>query len=579
MPEQLSPNPLEITSPKKPEKPKAVVAEIDARAGLLYPARDLAERNLKEQLEKTTGLKRIILEIWKGNIFRELSLTKEINKVYYDIAKSGKENVYAGETEDRTFHQQAMATIVERFISEYDESLHQNAGEQKENLSDVGEEKYLKEDIQDLVREYAAGFISEEVFEKRKRATFAKLRGVKSNIINEGLVYADNLTEIAKEYRLAVEEGTRLHELDMDFEVVVGKAKTGVRTEAQYTNVDLLLEKIQQTPVGKLVNEYTLSTALSVAYCIAAKIGKDIGNSKLAVLSTLGASLVFSSFLAGANENKKNKEQRKQYLRERAKGQKFDSEKASGTEKEMEEFIYDARPAMGLIKNLKECIYEKNQTERPKAMTTEDFFLAVNNLAEIESRINISDSQKIDLIAYSDVKKVEQERFALDLTRAKTKQLLENHFSQDKENIAKTLGLENAQALGDFSQYLQKITNTINTEIMSGNEGVEKKNALFNQMKQKKVAIAAVRGLIASLVVGGAAEHISSGVNVLKPVEYLKKLLEGTSLAGITLLVGKAYSELGSWAEDNAFEAGKATAKKVQTKFTKAQTIPYYEKN
>lgn len=124
---------MSLESENQIEIPKRTIAIVETSEAVKNQARDIAERNLEKQLKDTKGLKGIILEIWKGNLFRELYLTKEIAEVRKKILQSGNENIYAGETDDRSHHLEAMTVIINRFISEYDENWHQKAGEKKKN--------------------------------------------------------------------------------------------------------------------------------------------------------------------------------------------------------------------------------------------------------------------------------------------------------------------------------------------------------------------------------------------------------------------------------------------------------------
>lgn len=377
---------------------------------------------------------------------------------------------------------------------------------------------------------------------------------MKKDIVEKGDLYADNLLEIANQTKASIEHGKRLHELDLDHEVIIGKAKMGVRTETPTTYVDRLIDMVSQSKVGKFVNEYTLASAISIAYCIWAKINKDITDNKLLAAGTIGATAILSSFTAGIKEYRIIREKRKQFFREIAKGKKFQPEEMSSMEKDLDEYKFEAKNASDLLKDLENSLYSNTKDKTIKGnFSFEEFQLAINALAEIESRIEISDSQKIDLINYSDVLKVEQERATLDSARIRAKIELRKIFKGNKDSFQN-------QDVGNFDEYLRKISETITLELIDGDNGVEKKNALFNKMKQQKVVSAAIGGLFGGLVVGTVAQEISNIVkDNLKPVEYLTKLLKGESvvkyaIAGIgvtgSVLSDAGYAEVSDFTKE-----------------------------
>lgn len=460
-------------------------------------AHDAGDAKMTASKEELHGIGGFLKKIWKHNLFNEVYRQKEITKARTAIKESG--NVYIGEGGDAKHHAAANQAIVERFVSEYDETLHKEAGEKRETLGNTETEKTIQKKIRDLVVDYATSkeTPNDEVFQAEKIRIFNELKGVKKDIIEKGDLYADNVLEIAKQIRQNIDHNKGCADLDIDFEVVVGKAKSGARTEAQFSAVDRITEKIHKSPVGRFVNEATITSAVAIAYNLGIAASQRIASSKLAAWGTFGATAVLGGGIAAARESRKLEIERKQHFREMAQGKTFDPSK-SERRTEMETSRYETRDAVSLILGLEQTLYtiDKNGNQTLNNLDQAGIETALKQLAEIESRIKLSDTQKIDLISYSDVKNIESERLALDLTRAKAK---EDLHKLTKNNSSDTI-------LADLQK--DKIK-----ELTSGEQGIERKNALFKGLKKKKVAMAAFKGIATGLIVGAAAQEIVSFLN------------------------------------------------------------------
>ena len=331
-------------------------------------------------------------------------------------------------------------------------------------------------------------------------------------------MYADNLLEVVREVQRNVENGEKLNELDLDFDVVVGKAKNGVRTEAQFNAVDKVVDRIQKTKVGKFANETTVASAVSIAYSLGAVASKKLANSKLFAWGSFGATAAMGAGIAGLREKKRLEEERRQHGREMAMGKTFSPDK-SPRRKEMEEFRYEAKEASALTDALEQSIYRISEdgTREIRDLSQEELQTALANLAEIESRIKISDREKVDLISYSNVTKVSDERLRLDILRAQAKVDLrklttgevKHPGNEGKEDVVlgKELKIPEGKSLDEF---LTSLTGGRIESLIKGDEGMEKRDALFKAMRNKRVAKAVVKGLVTGLIIGGVAQEVGA---------------------------------------------------------------------
>jgi hypothetical protein len=595
------------------KKKKIVIVE--ASGAIEERARDVAESRLTESKESQKGVRGFARRIWKHNLFHEYYRQKEIHNIREEIKASG--NIYAGE-ETGGDHAATMGTLVEQFSSEYDEAIHTEAGEKREMLGEAADQQQrekevaVKSEIKKLIQDFSSQDLNDErvrgSFLEEKNRVLSSLKGVKRDIIDKGDLYADNLLEVVREVQRNIEHSQKMEELDLDFDVVVGKAKSGVRTEAQFNAVDKVIEKIQNTKVGKFANEATITSAVSIAYSLATGVSKRLANSRLFAWGSFGATAALGAGIAGLREKKRTEEERRKIARDIAMGKTFSPEK-SPRRKEMEEFRYETKEANALADALEQSIYRISEdgTREIRDLSQEELQTALANLTEVESRIKISNREKVDLISYSDPAKVSQERLRLDIIRGRAmvdlrkltsgeikhpsnkgkfdykveglatadqiesyrktpeyqnetdelkrknllafwlheKRLHEGFRVEDIENVqgkfnpdaatayarwdwyraeeilaaekaarqtedvvlGKNLKIPDGKSLDEF---VSSLTGGRMESIVKGDEGMEKRDALFRVMRNKRVAHAVVKGLVTGIVIGGAAQEIGA---------------------------------------------------------------------
>lgn len=509
------------------------IAFVESSETLEQKARDVADAKLTAEKGSLKGVGGFFSRVIKHNILRDV-----YRQVYIDRAKkaikgdgTGNENLYADEGTDRAAHQQTLKGVADRFISEYDTAVHKDAGEIARNLDDRDAVQHgVKETIRDLVRDYATNAIDDAEFAQRRNVLYQAMRDLglregKQEIFDKGVLYADNLSEYAQEQREVYREKQRLDALDLDFDVVVAKAKSGVRTEAQFDAVDRLISKVQDKTKGVvpfgLVNETTYAAGIALLYSGVARTAQSLARSKLAAVMTVGSSALASLGIGFVREQRRQEELRRQHFREMAQGKEFRPDQ-SPVRSEMEQFRYDTRKAADLTQAITSLLEGQNADQ------------LLGALGSAESRVQISDQQKIDLIGYTEEKTVDQERLALDIAIAKAKVKL------------RALGKTDADITGESSRQRALLT--------QGDAGIERKNQLFNKMKNNKAIKAAIKGAIigavvgevfheAGAVVGGARTGVigpdtpwPDGSHHYTPlggaVAYLKAFLKGEHMPG-----------------------------------------------
>jgi hypothetical protein len=328
------------------QKKKIIIADVSEN--IESDARDIAEDKMTAEKEELRGFKGILRKIWKHNLFHEYYWQKEYHKNRNQII--GSEDL----------QNQMKKDAVEQFSAEYDEAIHKESGEKKELLGDTEIEIVIKSSIKNLINDFTQGKLDEDNFIEEQNRIFSQIKGARNDVFDGGISYASNLLEIAKQTKQNFEHNEGLENLDLDFEVVIGKAKGNVRTEAQFGAIDRITEKIQKSKIGIFANESTVAAAVSIAYCVGAKVSQRIANSKLASWGTFGATSLLAGGIAAARESKRLEEERRQHAREMAQGKTFDDKKDE-RRKEMNEFRYETKEATWLADTLEKSLYERNE--------------------------------------------------------------------------------------------------------------------------------------------------------------------------------------------------------------------------
>ncbi|MFZ2253095.1 MAG: hypothetical protein WAW13_02870 [Minisyncoccia bacterium] len=477
---------FESASRKSPEK-KFKIAIVETSDALENQARDIAEERLTASKEDLKGIKGIFSKIWKHNLFREYYRQREIAKSKTEILESG--NIYAGESSAQTVHAEAMNAIVDRFIQEYEEVIHTEVGEEKRTVeNETTADKALNSSVRRLIELFVTDEISVADFNTERGRIIAYTTGFEGTQLAQAISHTDNIFAIAEQIKAAVTHGEKLEDLLSKVEIVVGRAKMGVRTEAQFNLVDRIAKKIQSTSLGRFVNETTIASGVAIAYVATVGISQRLASSKAFAWGTFGASSLVGGAIAGVREGVKVQEERQQHAREHAKGKEIDLD--AERRSEMEKTIYKTISASSLTQSL---------TSFPEQFENqESFSVALNTLAQAESRIRISDEKHVDLLSYTDFGSVEKERLDLDIARAEAKIRLRKTLAEKVDLLPE------GQSFDEF--YANLLAAQIR-ELRGGEEGMEAQDKLFKKMKRRKVAGAVAKAVLTGITVGGIVQE------------------------------------------------------------------------
>jgi ADP-heptose:LPS heptosyltransferase len=493
----------ERNSKKNKDAPKAEVnpgttekkifraALIDTTKIMEAQAKDRGDHMMTETKEdrNASWFKKTLNRIWKHNLAQEYYRNKEIGKAKKAILDSG--NLYAGEEGITTKKEsdEAMAAIMDRFTSEYrDEMLRE-----EEKNTTVEANQVVNEAMKKLLRDYASTNMSKEAFTEEKVRI---LQAFDSEYGNKNKMHADNLFEIATEIKDAVAHGMKMEEMDFDINLIKAKAGETLQTEAKTG----AFEKIQNSKIGRFImNEPVVAGVCAGAYALGKQALFRVMRSDVAKIASFGGTAALAGTMSALKENARLNRERAQHARESAKGMVFE-EKDMKRREEMEKFRYETINSQEILGKLESGLAEIKSGN----FTKESLEATLASLVDLESRVQLGEQKKIDLVTYSHFSKIEQERNALDLARARLKVALRKIDQNDPRMFSQTEG---------FDGYFQKLVNVSSNTLTEGEAGIKEKNAAFRKMKAGKVAWAFGKTALIGASIGAVVQEFEAVAN------------------------------------------------------------------
>jgi len=522
-----------------------IVDTTDVLKGRSY--RGASEKMTVDKSKKVSFLKKI----WKYHVMEQAYHEKE--RVDLKKRMKSSENLFINEdisdSEKNLAHLSFKKAILSRFIPDIKEMIEEGLGEQRAELKDSSETLVVKQDLKKIIHSYADGTIDEAGFEQAKREIFDKL--IKSNegqTLKGSEFYIDNFLEIANQVKeikdniiKSEDHQERLAKFDFDLNIVLGRAKEGIKTEKDYNLAEKAIELLRKTKLGSMVNETTLAISIGAAASVLTQGSQWLLRSKALAVGTIGLSAVASSAFAGIKESQMQKRERETLETRSATGHNINTDISAAsfranqikdsieqleagqnkslkdwgqknklknelkrTEKfkedleAKEKFIYIKKTALSLSNRLDEAIFEnKDDGKQEKEVKTQkEFNEILDALAEVEARLGISNERKIDLISYSKAFNVENERRGLLMAKWAAKSKLNAIGTKFSEHW-------NIDLQSRIDAYRQEM-------LQSGDEAVSKKDAVFNKYKNKKILKQVIKGLATGATIGLIAQEAAA---------------------------------------------------------------------
>ncbi len=464
------------------------IADAEARK-----AADAYMTESKDQ-KKDGWLKRI----WKHSFVESFYRQREVGRVTEEIKNSG--NIYSrrvSEENSKNADEMARLAIARRFTSEYDDTVILSNGEERKILDNNPENIQVKDSVQNLIAQYATDkTFSREAFNESKTRI---LNGLKSQDLLKGAnTYADNLFEIAQNARLAIEHGAKMDELKFGTDLIIGKAKSSLKTEAHYNKIDKITDAVKNSKIGRYISPAILSTALGIGYSITVGVSKKFARSKLAAYGTLGAAVGVSTIWAGMDKSQRLAGDRGQHGLEMAEGGKY--EPGSKKREQMNQYQYEMENSNNLAQRLRDAMFEKDidGNDIPKDISQQDLDNIFASLADIDARKSLNAKNKIDLISYSNIGSVEKESTDLIILTARAKNELNKKISS---------GLLNIPTGETMDVFLAKQTRAVENTLLGGENGITKKDKAFGKFRTKEVAKKMVITAAVGFTVGAVVQE------------------------------------------------------------------------
>lgn len=484
------PIPVSVNQAVDPNDKPLTIAVVDQTHDVEAAAKDYAEARLREESEAAREAGRIkgfLHRIWRGEngIATKYFFNKYVEEAKHRAEEEGLTVLYTDSVELRNA---AMGATIARFTSEYDESIHEVAGERRQELA---EDSPFGLAVKKLIENYVEGDSkdwSEEAFREAQSRIVRQLDqyGDGDDLIGEGKVRIDNIWQIAQAVKESVNHGESLDNVLQGMKIYTGESRSGVRTEAHQSKIDKTIERLQKSKIGSLVGPETISLGAAIATGLF-RVGRG---SLMRAAGVTGIPGLLGGVFAGMRENKRLKEERAIHAREVAQGQEFEDK---GRRAEIEKTRYETVAAKELIGSLEEFIDKED-------LSPEELQQCYESIVNATSRIYASDKSQADFISYSSVTEVELERFELDVAIARAKVKLEGRLGDLPEALVADLGIDKDGTVDDA---IYKSTDVLYSLM----DDRSKKDEAFKKLKRRRVAIAAATGAVTGFTIGLASQE------------------------------------------------------------------------
>lgn len=491
-PEEPKKEEEEKTKPEKTPKARRRIAAVNSDS-VEQRSRDIAAERMTEDKDSLKGVSGFLKKIWKHNLMGEYNRVKETQKIKEQLGMVG--SAFSTDDLDRSKDRNIKESVLSRFMEDSSDFVHMDAGEWKNTVSPEKQSE-AESRLKDAIKRYAScsdPAQAELDFKAERDRIYSEIFTEKDGSFNS-LNVADNVFEFAKEIRGQFEHGTALKDLDLDFELVLGSSRNGVRTEANYSWSERMIKKMAGMPVLRFMNETTIAAGVSLAVALS---NAATGRAARAGLGLAGGVLIAGG-VAGLRESQAMERDRVEHARAMASGREFDPSR-SPRRQELESAMYEMVSAKGMTEALHGMLYETvDGVERQKTIDSNDVGSIMSYLSQIESRISLSDKEKLDLISYGDEATVEQERTNLDLERYRAKIALRDAYGTSTTNE------------GSFDDRLGSLVDARKLELTEGRGGIEEKKSVFKKIKNTHVAGAVTKGMLTGLTFGLVGQEVHS---------------------------------------------------------------------
>lgn len=461
----------------------------DISHGVAANARDHAAEYVNERTtEGSNKLTRFVKKIWYGNVIKDVVTQRAQHQGREEIIRTG--NMYALQGGSQEDHNRAAGAVVRRVADGF---IHE--GEEQQALMNMNQGSELGVALRELVVQYAEGAIDEAELNQQKSQLVAEFGQVqREEDRNKGLLFADNIIEVARNAKAAFDHGVGLDRIYAAVTADHTEAKTGVRTEAHLSAVDKATNWLYKTKVGSWINESTLGVVVASAMTVGSFVTKKATTAAAAV-ATMGAG---AGLIAGVREHLHIKQDRQTHAREMAEGGQASTLRGKRRES-LEATRYETVAASELLAGLGTGI--ESAANSPDALRA-----AVEAITRTQTRIDLSDERSDDFIQFSNKFSVEEERMELDMRLAEARAAVDRALASADDATLQAAGLGSR----DVSTIVNE-RSAAALELLNGD--MSAKDRAFRKLKLKRVAGMAAVGFVTGETIGLAIQEAKAAVD------------------------------------------------------------------
>jgi hypothetical protein len=402
----------------------------------------------EEELRKISGKPK--KQNWfSRTILRRKDEAPDKANLFRDTDASGAEN------------EAEMSALAKRFT---EDNIRKSEGEQRKQLTDPK----FNDRINELVHEYATGHMTDAEFSDRKDTLVAEIQKKYPSTFKEGILTADNFLESARVFRKYHEHGGKLARTDMNLQVVLGEAKSRIKSEANLTWAEGVLNKVNQNAIGQYVKPATVGYAISA-------FGYFIKKPLYGLLGATG----LGGLMGIIRRGKQVKQDIAMHRAEREAGIEVNVDKNTAKRRaKVEEFVTNMEKASYIIAEVQSLrvAYEQNPTPENRSKL-------VQSLANAEARITLSAQRQRGLIQYEG--ETSFERSAMTLMA----EVAQGKIIAGVSDISKT---------AEYKNVIKELTKDVN-----------KKDSEAERFKRWEMLKAGMLGTVTGFVFGGVAQEVT----------------------------------------------------------------------
>lgn len=473
-------------------------------------SRDLATNELDAKKRN-----HFLLSLLYYNRLPELAKQREISAQRKKI--EGSDNIFADSEIDRAAHEAAIASTLNRFGSNFEDELILRANESRKSADGETRQKIVK-----LISWYLDGGPKHMFLRTAKELAADVFEGDESAF--------SNLVEVAEVMKTSGRHFSGLAEIDAALTITIGEAAMGIATEGYKTKTDRWIERACSTRIGRILSHETIAAGVATATSVGSQVLLGIGRSRIAAISTLGASAIVGGVVAGARNRMRFEQELKQHQRDLTQGKRtIDHNKGQRAEFEKKQVIFEMRDAQELIETFRsrlEAYTSSKGTSREAALID-----LLDIVSDVSARKRFSDygfykdaksggikinsaerqasgghASKVELIGYSSVTNAPLEKDYIDYLRATAITTLRQEALRDT-NLQSRI----QQSGNSLDELLKRLRYEHTRGLVEDNErgsGIAQTVARIEKMKKRRAVWGGIKGAATGVVVGTAVQEL-----------------------------------------------------------------------